>query len=213
MQIDAGSLIADIAGKTARLELRQDQTEAALEDLQEGATELSAQVRSLHALVADLAPAEDEEEESSGKLDPCQVPNWRTLDGEQTAKQWGVLIDWSRKVLYPTYARQHWRPCWYLHWSVVEELSALCAVWHWSYRKDAPPTRAAEWHARWWPHTRGVLDATFKRCGPEKPGATLRHALPKGIDANLFADDEALSSFIANHVRSREAEMARDATD
>jgi hypothetical protein len=138
--------------------------------------------------------------------DPCQVPDWRSLDAQQASAQWRLLVDWCRNVLYLTYARPVWRPCWYRHGQVVEELSTLCALWHWSHRKDAPPTRAGEWHARWWPHVHGVLKESFAQCGPSSVGKKVRHTTDHLPSPTLFAHDEDLSGFIAAYVASRESE-------
>jgi hypothetical protein len=151
------ALSGDLAGQGKRLE--------ALEELNLGDNlgKLREQMAAITAYLEQLA-AEEEEEEPEG-LNPAVAPDWDALNSEQLREAWDILVSWLQDVLYPTYARPVWRPCWFKHPVVFEELAWLCAYWHWAYKvKGAPPSRAADWHQRCWPHVKAVLEERFSRC-------------------------------------------------
>ncbi|MEY9961514.1 hypothetical protein [Streptacidiphilus sp. MAP5-52] len=149
-------LAGDLAGHKTRLE--------ALESLK--LSDLREQVGRMTDLLIELTAQKEEEVPEEEEWDPTAVPDWRTMNREDAREAWTTLVAWCRDVLYPTYCNPTiWRPCWYQHARIREELTWLCAHWHWSYKvKGAPPTRAAEWHARWWPYVRPLLKDGFTGC-------------------------------------------------
>jgi hypothetical protein len=153
-------LSKDLGDAKRRLELLEQLK------LAENLGQLKEELKAITAYLQALA-AQDEEDEEPERLNPAVVPDWRTLTADQAGDWWEVLVHWCREVLYPTYAyiAHVWRPCWYKHPQVVEELTWLCAYWHWAYQsKGAPPSRASDWHTRAWPHVRQQLEVLFERC-------------------------------------------------
>ncbi|MFD8026132.1 hypothetical protein ACFV6G_37675 [Streptomyces lavendulae] len=145
-----------------------------------------------------------EEEEPEG---PGTAPNWVELDKEQCQELWDWLLTWCGKILLPVYASEVWRPCWFRHQQLKIQLTWLCAYWHWAYEKAAPPTRAAEWHTRWWPAVKKVMQDELKDCGYVSD--SLRepfHEIPQhGDDALAYDDfaDHGLLDLVAKDVARR----------
>lgn len=192
MPIDPDKLLAVIAGQVNDVDRRVREIEdASLVERIDGLTKTLNAV--LHVVEA-LQPADPDEPMPVG-----YVPNWAILDREQAADVWAGLVDWCRTVLHPMYVRQHWRPCWYAdgHARLRLELTWLWAYWRWAYEPQAPPSRAAEWHARWLPHIIGVIDEQLAQCGPKSKNLLApKHDIPPGHHERDFADDEALGQWI-----------------
>lgn len=93
---------------------------------------------------------------------------WPCLDDKATARAWERLGAWVEHALlarHPRYGKEL-LPCWRRHPGIVDELSALRAVWHAAYTGDTrDPGAAAEYLARWLPHTMERVEATFSRSG------------------------------------------------
>ena len=155
----------------------------------------------------------EEEEEADG---PGTAPDWTQVDQDQARALWDWLLEWCQNILWPTYAEEVWKPRWYRHQRLRIELTWLCAYWYWSYEPKSPPTRAAEWHARWWPYVEKVMREELSRCGYVSENLREpRHAYPvdvKDADGNLvqqapysgddFADDELFAS-VERHIARR----------
>lgn len=159
--------------------------------------------------------AKDEEEEPEG---PGTAPDWTNLDKEQCRELWDWLLLWCGKILLPVYARGVWRPCWFRHQQLRIQLTWLCAYWHWSYEKTAPPTRAAEWHVRWWPAIEKFMKDELKECGYVSD--SLRdplHEIPQhGDDALEYEDfaDHGLTAWVdADVARRPDPEKKRSKSD
>lgn len=154
--------------------------------------------------VQELQAEPEEEEEQEG---PGTAPDWTSLDKEQCEELWDWLLTWCGKILLPVYARDVWRPCWYRHQRLRIQLTWLCAYWHWSYQKTAPPTRAAEWHTRWWPAVEKFMAKELQDCG--YASESLReplHAIPHdGGDALAYDDfaDHGLTDWVAKDIARR----------
>jgi hypothetical protein len=131
------------------------------------------------------------------------------MDDQEAAAAREELTTWLREVLtvrYPAMVTSSsaWRPCWYRHPDVVEELSWLYAAWRAAYEEpDAPPTRAADWHDRWLPGVIARITEALRRCGHGSPqGGQAQDQGHKPREyAELFADqglDEWLADATAN---------------
>ncbi|NUT46106.1 MAG: hypothetical protein HOV94_02130 [Saccharothrix sp.] len=202
MPIDPDKLLAHIAGDVRDLGRRVDGIEKA--KLPEHLRDLTTTVQALVETVEALQPTDEDEPMPVG-----YVPNWAVLDRDQAAKVWADLVDWCRTVLHPMYASEIWRPCWYQHPRLRIELTWLWAAWRYSYEPKAPPTRAAEWHTRWWPHLAGVVADELKRCGlasdtlfqpvhpvPARPDDYDEDRHGWILGETDFADDEQLGRWI-----------------
>lgn len=168
--------------------------------------DLATTVGGIRQTLADLMGAVEQLQEApeAGPLPwPGTAPDWTKVDQVEARKLWDWLLEWCQSVLWPTYAGQVWRPCWYRHQRVRIELTWLCANWHWSYEPTAPPTRAAEWHARWWPHVEQVMKRELAQCGYRTERLRdPKHPVPNERPLNDFADDEIFDK-IEVHIASR----------
>ncbi|WP_274036743.1 hypothetical protein [Streptomyces sp. MMBL 11-1] len=156
--------------------------------------------------------AKAEEEEPEG---PGTAPDWTNLDKEQCRELWDWLNTWCSKVLLPVYAPDAWRPCWYRHTELKFQLTWLCAYWHWAYEKTAPPTRAAEWHVRWWPAVLTFMKKELAECGyvdPEKLRDPL-HVIPADDSLDDFADSGLLEWMDRDIERRPDPEKKRSKKD
>ncbi|MGO4417196.1 hypothetical protein AB4Z54_00065 [Streptomyces sp. MCAF7] len=167
-------------------------------------------IAGLRKLLGELSEAVQklqETEEDPEPEGPGTAPDWTSLDKEQCQELWDWLLTWCGKVLHPVYAREVWRPCWFRHQQLRIQLTWLCAYWHWSYEKTAPPTRAAEWHMRWWPAIEKFMKDELKECG--YVSESLRdpvHEIPQHGDDALDYDDFAdhgLMDWVAKDVARR----------
>jgi hypothetical protein len=73
---------------------------------------------------------------------------WRNLDSATAGREWIGLAEWvqfltDRYALTPRTIP----PCWYRHWPLVEELSALHTAWATAYAAGSPGTAPLDWHA------------------------------------------------------------------
>lgn len=186
-------LAEDLSGLRGRVSAIEEQ------DLLGAIGELQEALDRIVEEVSKLQPPEEEEEESKG---PGTAPNWAAVDQEQAKVLWEWLIEWCATVLHPMYALDVWRPCWYAHPRLRIELTWLCAYWHWAYEKTAPPTRAAEWHARWWTHVRDVMKRELANCGHQVPDRKMEHVVPDTQDEADFSDDD-MRPYVAEHVARR----------
>ncbi|MEU5547178.1 hypothetical protein AB0G85_33180 [Streptomyces sioyaensis] len=184
MQLDPMEMLLRLTGDLSNVNgrvktLEEQQVAAALAAFEEKmATSVGGLEEQLAAVVAVIQQmqAEPEEEPSDG---PGTAPNWNDVNQDQARELWDWLTSWCQNVLWPTYAQSVWKPCWYRHQQVRIQLTWLCAYWHWAYEQHAPPTRAAEWHVRWWPHVEQVLKKELKECGyPSDNLPKPRHPVP-----------------------------------
>ncbi len=125
---------------------------------------LEAQQADINALfddVRDLADAVAGLADQLGNRGPDESARgttpwcWRDLSTEAAEALWTGLTEWVAwfRSRYPV--AEQLPACWAQHPELVEELTALHAVWKAAYRDpDAHPTAPAEFHDRWLP---GVL--------------------------------------------------------
>lgn len=171
MALSPEKMLTNLMGDVALLRSRMDKIDELevaerLRLLDQGLLQVVDQISHVGQLLQELQQGE---EETKPDFNPAAVPDFLTLDQEQATAVWQWLVDWVAKVLRPAYlgagANSPWRPCWYQHRRVLLELIWVCAHWHWSYEKGAPPARAAEWHTRWLPHLETFLAKQFVGCG------------------------------------------------
>jgi hypothetical protein len=189
------TLIGDLAEVRGRVTALEEQ-------------ELLDAINGLKRTLGEIVDAVDKlqtQEEESGDDGPGTAPDWTSVDQDQARELWDWLLEWSQNKLYPMYALEVWRPCWYRHPRIRVELTWLCAYWHWSYEKTAPPTRAAEWHARWWPHVEGIMVKQLARCGhADEDRGDLKHEVPADQAEDDFMDSaEQLREFVEAHIARR----------
>lgn len=125
--------------------------------------------------------------------------NWSAMSAKEAGDAWAELLRWRRKVLavrWPTMYDKMTRPCWFRHPDVVEDLSALYVMWHWSFvAKEATAPRAWDWTDRTLPCTARRIQETLDRC---KHG----HRAPMPAEDH---DDAEISAFIVDDLNAREA--------
>lgn len=188
------TLTNGLADTVARLEALEGQE---LDDAIAGLRKLLGEVAEQVQKLQDAAEAA--EEESDG---PGTAPDWRNLDKEQCRELWDWLCNWCSRVLLPVYAQEVWRPCWYRHQQVRIQLTWLAAYYEWSYEKTAPPTRAAEWHMRWWPSIEKFLKKELQKCGHPGDVHDPLHEIAPDLAYEDFADD-GLAAWIDKDVARR----------
>ncbi|OEV12475.1 hypothetical protein [Streptomyces nanshensis] len=185
MAIDPEKLLTTVATDLATLRAR-------VQVLEE--QDLGAAVKGIKTALADIREAVErmQGQDLPASSGPGTAPDWTTVDREEARELWDWLLKWCGKVLHPTYALNVWRPCWYRHQRLRVELTWLCAYWHWAYQPTAPPTRAAEWHQRWWPHVEQVMRRELARCGHASDIIEPKHTVPADQDQNDFEDGELM---------------------
>ena len=169
------------------------------QDLAKKVGEVNERLGAITEVIAQMmAEPQEEEEEGVGTS-----PNWVGADQEQARLLWDWLVEWCQNTYWPLYARPNgvWKPCWFRHQRLRIQLTWLCANWHWGYEPKAPPTRAGEWHLRWWPEVEKIINKELAKCGPasdsnpspvhEYPVPTPGELPPYTMDD--FADDGILA--------------------
>ncbi|MFF4607777.1 hypothetical protein ACFY12_34190 [Streptomyces sp. NPDC001339] len=168
----------------------------------------SSSITGIHEALADIMEKIAKLEEKAPEEQAPPTPNWATADQERARELWDWLIKWCRETLYPMYASEHWRPCWYEHPQLRIQLTWLAHFHDWAYEPKAPPTRAAEWHARWWPFIRDnilsptVLNSELFRCGHKVTDRKMLHEVPIGADEAAF-EDGGLDDYVKEFVERR----------
>lgn len=161
----------DPAAAAAAVERLQDQVDALEADL----TALTQQVEALVNPNAGAGPADPAAEDTqkppaaAAAKPPVQVAWWWPgLDDVAAAAAWARLGAWVQHGLlarHPHYGKTL-LPCWRRHTAIVDELSALRAVWHAAYTGPAPdPGAAADYLARTLPDTMTRIEKAFSRSG------------------------------------------------
>ncbi len=73
--------------------------------------------------------------------------NWASLDSQQAAEQWALLIGWTDWLRDRYMLHAQIPACWYAHGALVEELSALRSAWIGAYLDPhAAAGDPATWH-------------------------------------------------------------------
>ncbi|MFI5987099.1 hypothetical protein ACIBEA_40320 [Streptomyces sp. NPDC051555] len=195
-------LTGDLSGVRGRVQSLEDQDLAvALERLDENVGSLRETLAAVTVAIQQMQ-AEPEEEEPEKEVEnwPGTAPNWTDdLDQEQARALWDWLTEWCQNKLWPIFAQPVWKPCWYRHTKLRIELTSLCANWYWSYDKKAPPTRSAEWLARWWPHVERILKEELNDCGLPRDGLQRpKHPVPVPVQATADNPTPAPPAFTVN---------------
>jgi hypothetical protein len=135
-----------------------------LEELTAVVSELDADLTALTSRVAALraTPAQGQQNAASRE----RAWWWPGLSLEETAQAAERLSAWVEHALTARHPHhgQKLLPCWWRHPCIVDELSALRAVWHGAYIGDSrDPSAAAEYLNRWLPAAMTRIEATFSR--------------------------------------------------
>lgn len=169
---DARKRLADLENQ----QLKQGQ-ESILRKLGEHKEQLAAITEALAAMQA--------EPEAEPEPDwPGVSPSWTDdIDQDQARELWDWLTDWCHNILWPIYAQDVWKPCWYRHTRVRIVLTALRGAHQWSYETTkVPPTRAMEWEFRWLREAKQLLKEELKDCGlPRDDNKKPKHPVPTGL--------------------------------
>ncbi|WP_105974669.1 hypothetical protein [Streptomyces geranii] len=198
-------VVGDLAVLGNRVKVLEDQ------DLATAVSGIQQTLGDIHEAIEELRPV-GEDGEGAG---PGTAPDWTKVDKDEARELWDWLIFWCRDVLRPMYGLQVWRPCWYQHPELRIMLTWLCAHWHWSYEKKAPPTRAAEWHTRWWPFVKDFMVRELEGCGYPVADRKMLHPIEfrvldpskpddrtPAVDENAF-EDGYLSEYVIEHISRR----------
>lgn len=146
------------------------------------------------------APEDDQgDDEDTPEFDGVRVWNWSAMDTAETTTARRELATWLRDVLtvrYPAIlTHSGWKPCWYRHLDVVEELSWLYAAWRAAYEDpDARPIQAGEWHDKWFPGVMDRIESAMRRCGSGTGTASGGH-IERDSYASPLADEGILAWF------------------
>jgi hypothetical protein len=136
-----------------------------LEELTAVVSELDADLTALTSRVAAMraTPAPGQQNAAAPRE---RAWWWPGLSLEQTAQAAERLSAWVEHALTARHPHhgQKLLPCWWRHPCIVDELSALRAVWHGAYIGDSrDPSAAAEYLNRWLPAAMARIEATFSR--------------------------------------------------
>jgi hypothetical protein len=210
MRLDPETLLTNLIGELS--DMRGRVTTLEEQDLPATLDGLKATLTGIVEAVEKLQPVDEDSADGPGT-----APDWTQVDQEEARELWEWLLKWCGGVLYPMYGSPVWRPCWYRHPQLRVELTWLCAYWFWAYEKTAPPTRAAEWHSRWWPHVKKVMQEELAQCGHDAgdPDRVMKHAVPPEQSENDFVDSqEQLDAVVEAHIARRPApEKKKDKRD
>lgn len=207
MAITPEKMLTGLAGELALLTNRVQELEG---------KDPTSSISGIYQALADFKDKIEKLEEKAPEEQAPPTPNWATADQERAQELWDWLITWCRETLYPMYAYEHWRPtahtywrpCWYEHPQVRIQLTWLAHFHDWAYEPKAPPTRAAEWHARWWPFIRdsilnsAVPGSEFHGCGHRVSDRKMLHEVPLRADENAF-EDGGLDEYVEEFVKRR----------
>ncbi|MFD3907821.1 hypothetical protein ACFXOL_11070 [Streptomyces californicus] len=199
--------VSDARKRLAELEnqkLKQGQ-ESILHKLGEHKEQLAAITEALAAMQADPEPEPAPDW-------PGVSPNWSDdMDQAQARELWDWLTDWCHNYLWPIYAQDVWKPCWYRHTRVRIVLTALRGAHEWSYETTkVPPTRALEWEFRFWPQVETLLKRELKDCGQPRDGEKKqKHPVPVPVppDPPAFTakdfTDPGFFDYVEKHIASK----------
>ncbi|MFJ8957337.1 hypothetical protein ACIRO1_45330 [Streptomyces sp. NPDC102381] len=199
MAITPEKMLTGLVGEVALLDDRVTKLEG---------KDPSSSIAGIHEALADIMAKIEKLEEKPKEEQAPPTPDWTTADQDRARELWDWLIKWCRETLYPMYAREYWRPCWYEHPQLRIQLTWLAHFHDWSREPKAPPTRAAEWHARWWPFVRdsvlgpSVPNSELFRCGHKVEDRTMLHAVPAHEDETAF-EDGGLDSYVEEFIARR----------
>ncbi|MGD6757288.1 hypothetical protein [Streptomyces sp. BH105] len=183
MKVSVGDMLLTLTGNVSDARKRLDTLEG--QKLKEELERLSHHVGGLKEQLAAISEAFTQlqaEPEPEPEPDwPGVSPNWTDdLDQDQARELWDWLTAWCQNVLWPIYAQDVWKPCWYRHTRVRIALTSLRGAHQWSYETTkVPPTRSLEWELRWWPQVEELMKKELKDCGmPSDALARPKHPIP-----------------------------------
>ncbi|GAA2111057.1 hypothetical protein [Streptomyces synnematoformans] len=186
VNVSVGDMLLTLTGhisevRTRLKELEDQNLHAELEGL---STRVGGLGETLAGIVEAIAAMQADPEPDPEPDWPGVSPNWTDdIDQNQARELWDWLTGWCQNILWPIYAQDVWKPCWYRHTRVRIALTALRGAHQWSYESpQVPPTRGLEWEHRWWPATEQLLKEELKDCGLPRDGLPVpRHPVPVPI--------------------------------
>lgn len=188
VKVSVGDMLLTLTGNISELRARLKELED--QNLRGELEGLSTRVGSLGETLAGIVEAiaaMQAEPEAEPEPDwPGVSPNWNDdIDQNQARELWDWLTEWCQNYLWPIYAQDVWKPCWYRHNRVRIVLTALRGAHQWSYESpQVAPTRGLEWEYRWWPETEKLLRAELKSCGlPRDDLKEPKHKVPLPLTA------------------------------
>ncbi|MFD8621738.1 hypothetical protein [Streptomyces sp. NPDC059513] len=207
MKVSVGDMLLTLTGNVSDARKRlSDLENQRLKELLEGlALKVGEHKEQLAAITEAFAALQAEPEPEPEPDWPGVSPNWTDdIDQDQARELWDWLTEWCHNILWPIYAQDVWKPCWYRHTRVRIALTALRGAHQWSYETtQVPPTRALEWEFRFWPQVETLLKAELKDCGlprddlkkpkhqvpvPAKPTLEDPHPAPPAFTIEDFVD-------------------------
>lgn len=73
--------------------------------------------------------------------------NWRDLNADDAAEQWGQLVPWVDWLRHRYSLQERIPACWYAHGPLIEELSSLRGLWVGAFQdKNASASAALAFH-------------------------------------------------------------------
>ncbi|MFF1399408.1 hypothetical protein ACFVZD_37120 [Streptomyces sp. NPDC058287] len=169
MKVSVGDMLLTLTGTVsdARRRLAELENQKLKQELERLATTVGGLNQQLAALTEAFVQLQAEPEPEPDPDWPGVSPNWTDdIDQDQARELWDWLTGWCQNILWPIYAQDVWKPCWYRHRRVRIALTALRGAHQWSYETTkTAPTRALEWEYRWWPSTKALLKEELRDCG------------------------------------------------
>ncbi len=188
MKVSVGDMLLTLTGNVSDARKRlSDLENQKLKELLEGlALKVGEHKEQLAAITEAFAALQAEPEPEPEPDWPGVSPNWTDdLDQDQARELWDWLTKWCHNILWPIYAQDVWKPCWYRHTRVRIVLTALRGAHQWSYETTkVPPTRAMEWEFRWLREAKQLLKEELKDCGlPRDDLKKPKHPVPVPVQS------------------------------
>ncbi|MGW6804114.1 hypothetical protein, partial [Streptomyces sp. NPDC055039] len=225
MKVSVGDMLLTLTGNVsdARKRLSELENQKLKEELEGLATRVGGLREQLAGIVEAVTQMQAEPEPEPEPDWPGVSPSWTDdIDQDQARELWDWLTEWCQNVLWPVYAQDVWKPCWYRHTRVRIVLTALRGAHQWSYETTkVAPTRGLEWEFRWWPQTETLLKEELKDCGlpreglqkpkhpvpvPKQPTEADPHPAPPAFTIKDFVDPGFFDYMEKNIAKRREPE-------
>ncbi|MEV6456575.1 MULTISPECIES: hypothetical protein [Streptomyces] len=188
MKVSVGDMLLTLTGNVSDARKRlSDLENQKLRELLEGLAHKVGEHKEQLAAITEAFAALQAEPEPEPEPDwPGVSPNWTDdIDQDQARELWDWLTKWCHNILWPIYAQDVWKPCWYRHTRVRIVLTALRGAHQWSYETTkVPPTRAMEWEFRWLREAKQLLKEELKDCGlPRDDLKKPKHPVPVPVQS------------------------------